>query len=903
MSEQIKKADIFEGDPFADVKATMEQSLTVLTKYDEKLKTTAASFLNIANSTKTATTDLTKLIEVEKQSNLIANEKKRNQKEISTIEKERENLKKNEERLQARLNALTSKEAENVAKLRLQISEQNKQMKQKIQAQRELTAEEEKNLGTLEKLNIANAKLRAERQKLNLETQKGRDRLVEINAEIDKNNKFIKSNSDQLAAQKMNVGNYTDSVKDALNESGLFSTQIAQLNRVQNTLNALLKKNTADTVAQTTATKAGTVATGGMSKALRIFRAALISTGIGAIVVLFGSLVAALLSTQRGMDVLNSAIRPLKALFDGFLGVVQKLGWKLIDTFKNPKQALSDLANFVKQNLINRFTAFEKILEGIIELDFKKVADGVIQAGTGVENAIDKIASAGEKIAKTVEETLKIGAEIDRLIKERERLEITLASRTAALNKRLKEQETIVANTALSGKDRVAAQQEAEKIAKQLVEAENEIVDLQIQELVLKQSLNDTSRDEEKLLDELKAKKINNTVEIDKVEKKGIAARKKLLDEINKSEEEAYQLRRKRAEEEEKRALESAKLLRDARARNMIDEVNREIQIEKNAFSDRLNELRKQGLLSNELEIELKKEHDRKILELEAERTKKTLEEVDKRTVQNVPEVTTGDLDEVKDIEQQRVQIIVNAQNQIAQAYERAAERKIKAFEEEQKAADEQINSLREAAKEGAILDTESIKDAEKRKREAIKEQKRIEKQQQRVQFIQLALQNITNQLKNGKSTGEALGSTFALQSALKTLFAGFEGFYKGTNNAPQGFAWVDEKGAEIHTDKHGNIKDLGSDGGARLKYLEQGDKIIPHEKSMQLLNTALPTIKEKSTVKIDPTLDLLREQNRLLKNVTESKMTAEQIGSIIHLTTEDKKGNLSRINRYKYKR
>jgi hypothetical protein len=903
MSEQIKKSDFFAEDPFAEVKATMEQSLTVLTKYDEKLRNTAKSFLDIANSTKTATTDLTKLIEVEKQSNVIANEKKRNQKEISTIEKERENLKKNEEQLQARLNTLNSKEAENVAKLRLQIAEQNKQIKQKLQAQRELTAEEEKNLGTLEKLNVANAKLRAERQKLNLETEKGRERLVEINAEIDKNNKFIKSNSDQLAAQKMNVGNYTDSVKDALNESGLFSKQIAQLNKVQNTLNALLKKNTADTLAQTTATQAGATATGGASKALRVFRAALISTGIGAIVVLFGSLVAALLSTQRGMDAINSAIRPLKALFEGFLGVVQDLGWKLIDAFKNPKQTLLDLANFVKQNLINRFKAFSKILEGIIELDFKKVADGVIQAGTGVENAIDKAAKAGAKIAKTVEETLKIGAEIDRLIKQRERLETTLATRTAVLNKRLKEQETIVANTALSARERVAAQEEAEKIAKQLVEVENEIVDLQIQELVLKQSLNDTSREEERLLDDLKAKKIQNTEKIDEVEKKGIRARKNLLDEINKSEEEAYNLRMKRAKEEEKRALEAEKLLRDARVRNMIDEVNRRIQIEKNAYADRLNELRKQGLLSNELEVELKKEHDRKILELEAERTKKTLEEIDKRTVQNVPEVTTGELDAVKDIEEQRVQIIVNAQNQIVKIYEQAAQRKIKALQDEQKAADDQLNSLKNAAKEGAILDEESIKDAEKRKREAIKEQKRVEKQQQRVQFIQLALQNITNQLKNGKSTGEALGSTFALQSALKTLFAGFEGFYKGTDNAPQGFAWVDEKGAEIHTDKHGNIKDFGSDSGARLKFLDKGDKIIPHEKSMQLLNDTLPTVKEKSSVKIDPTLDLLREQNRLLKNITGSKITAEDIGSLLLVTTEDKKGNLSRINRYKYKR
>lgn len=51
--------------------------------------------------------------------------------------------------------------------------------------------------------------------------------------------------------------------------------------------------------------------------------------------------------------------------------------------------------------------------------------------------------------------------------------------------------------------------------------------------------------------------------------------------------------------------------------------------------------------------------------------------------------------------------------------------------------------------------------------------------------------------------------------------------YFKGTQNAPEGWAWTDERGPEIHTDKHGNIKDFGSDKGARLKWLESGDKIF----------------------------------------------------------------------------
>lgn len=70
--------------------------------------------------------------------------------------------------------------------------------------------------------------------------------------------------------------------------------------------------------------------------------------------------------------------------------------------------------------------------------------------------------------------------------------------------------------------------------------------------------------------------------------------------------------------------------------------------------------------------------------------------------------------------------------------------------------------------------------------------------------------------------------------------------YFVGTKNAPQGWAWTDERGAEIHTDKHGNIKDLGSDKGARLKYLEQGDRIYTASETRKILeNIKTPALDE----------------------------------------------------------
>lgn len=49
--------------------------------------------------------------------------------------------------------------------------------------------------------------------------------------------------------------------------------------------------------------------------------------------------------------------------------------------------------------------------------------------------------------------------------------------------------------------------------------------------------------------------------------------------------------------------------------------------------------------------------------------------------------------------------------------------------------------------------------------------------------------------------------------------------FFRGTDNAPEGWAKVDEQRPEIHTDRRGNIKSFGEDK-ANFRFLNAGDKI-----------------------------------------------------------------------------
>jgi hypothetical protein len=60
--------------------------------------------------------------------------------------------------------------------------------------------------------------------------------------------------------------------------------------------------------------------------------------------------------------------------------------------------------------------------------------------------------------------------------------------------------------------------------------------------------------------------------------------------------------------------------------------------------------------------------------------------------------------------------------------------------------------------------------------------------------------------------------------------------YWRGTKNAPEGLALTNEKGAEIHTDSKGNIKDFGDNSGARLTKMSAGDIVYTAEESRRMM-------------------------------------------------------------------
>jgi hypothetical protein len=141
-------------------------------------------------------------------------------------------------------------------------------------------------------------------------------------------------------------------------------------------------------------------------------------------------------------------------------------------------------------------------------------------------------------------------------------------------------------------------------------------------------------------------------------------------------------------------------------------------------------------------------------------------------------------------------------------------------------------------AGESAAAREEIEKQYERKKMEI---QRREMQQKKKLALFNIAIdtaQAIVASFKKDQS-----GATAILIGAIGAIQAGLVAsqqipeFWKGTQNAPDGVAWTDERGAELHTDKKGNIKDFGSKKGARLKKLEKGDKIYTAAQTKKMLD------------------------------------------------------------------
>lgn len=249
-------------------------------------------------------------------------------------------------------------------------------------------------------------------------------------------------------------------------------------------------------------------------KAFKGLKTAIAATGIGLLLTAIASLVEMFTKTDTGAKVLAATSATLGLAFEKISSLVMGLKEPIEKLFKDPKQALIDFGNAIKDNIVSRFEGIVKFIpnmasaiENLFKGNFKeagKIAfDAVAQVTTGVEGASDKIADMAETVVETVSEIVtevtQVVNQATAMVDAQNRLKDRTAELTveqAKLTQELETQQRIADDTTLSYEQRKEALDRVNAANEQL--AANAVEVAQLERDALQRAYDLASTDEER---------------------------------------------------------------------------------------------------------------------------------------------------------------------------------------------------------------------------------------------------------------------------------------------------------------------------------------------------------------------------------------------------------------------
>ena len=164
----------------------------------------------------------------------------------------------------------------------------------------------------------------------------------------------------------------------------------------------------------------------GAVKSFKSLRVAIIASGIGALVLAVVALGQAFTRSEAGQNKFAKLMGVIGSVVNNVLDLLADFGEAVISVFENPKQAIKDFANLIKENIINRFQGIMELIPALgkaVSLLFKgefkeagKVAtNATAKVVLGVDNVIEKTQEAINKtkeFVKELEEEGKVAAQI-----------------------------------------------------------------------------------------------------------------------------------------------------------------------------------------------------------------------------------------------------------------------------------------------------------------------------------------------------------------------------------------------------------------------------------------------------------------------------------------------------------
>lgn len=247
-----------------------------------------------------------------------------------------------------------------------------------------------------------------------------------------------------------------------------------------------------------------------ITKGFKTLRLAVISTGIGALVIAVTSLIAAFKGSEEGQNKFAKIMTVIGTLTGNLVDLLADLGEGIISVFENPKKAINDFVDLLKRNIINRFEGLLELVPKLgkaINLLFKgefgeagKVAgDAVAKVALGVDDLSGKIQNGIDKTKEFIKEQLNeakaaasvadMRAKADKierqLIIDRSKLESEIA------NLRLKSRQ----EEEFSAAERKQALLDAQKLEDELLDKETEFLELRRDAQILENTFSRSNKE------------------------------------------------------------------------------------------------------------------------------------------------------------------------------------------------------------------------------------------------------------------------------------------------------------------------------------------------------------------------------------------------------------------------
>ena len=287
-----------------------------------------------------------------------------------------------------------------------------------------------------------------------------------------------------------------------------------------------------------------------------------------------------------------------------------------------------------------------------------------------------------------------------------------------------------------------------------------------------------------------------------------------------------------------KEVLDEIKALEEKNVQDLLDIARGELQGRKAILNQELLDIKGNGVD----EVKEREDINRQIIAIDQELTALKKAELDKRNedTKESGEKDKQDAEERSALFKSQIQQSIALVNQFFDARIAREEEQLERLEK-QGERDLLLAGDNEEAKK--VIAQKNFDREEKQRKEIVKQQRKQAIFNKAIALADIVINTAIAATKIAAQTGVGAAAlvpltiAFGIAQAALVIAQPIPQFFKGTDDAPGGWAIVDEKGAEIHTDKHGQIKNLGQSKGARMVRTDKGDKIYTASQSKAIQN------------------------------------------------------------------